>query len=261
MSQRFFSADFHIGMSLLLNKELMNGDVRPYASVEKMNAAIVRMCNQCAKVYTKSVPVLDKNGKQRYIYECIFDENGNITVDPANMHPVVVKRPMMHTVVVDRDTIIHAGDLFCFKNDRGNEGISVKPNEFIEQIHANFVNIRGNHDVNNKVKSVCTSMQISLGKRFPDVTIGHYPSWDEHAKGTFREGWIHLHGHTHTGMNHCKHCLDLTHQVLNICISFDAWKCKIVSEIELIAYIERVLRMPKDKLNRIKIENGIAVTI
>lgn len=131
MSQRFFSADFHIGMSLLLNKELMKGDVRPYASIEEMNADIVRMCNQYAKVYTKSVPVLDKNGKQRYIYECIFDENGNITVDPANMHPVVVKRPMMHTVVVDRDTIIHAGDLFCFKNDRGNEGIGVKPNEFI----------------------------------------------------------------------------------------------------------------------------------
>lgn len=261
MSQRFFSADFHIGMSVLLDKELMKDDVRPFSSVEKMNAAIVRACNQRAKVYTKSMPVLDKNGKQRCTYECIFDENGNITVDPVNMRPVIIRRPMMQTIVVDRDTIIHAGDLFCFKSDRGNAGLDMKPTEFIEQIHANFINIRGNHDVNNRVKSACTSMQISLGKRFPNVTIGHYPSWDRHAAGTFREGWIHLHGHMHTGMNHCKHCLDLTHKVLNICISFDAWKYKIVPESELIAYIEKVLHMPKEKLNRIKIENCSIINV
>lgn len=261
MSQRFFSADFHIGMSVLLDKELMGDDVRPFSSVEKMNAAIVRVCNQQAKVYTKSMPVLDKTGKQRYVYECIFDENGNITVDPANMHPVVIKRPMIQTTVIDRDTIIHAGDLFCFRSDRGNAGLDMKPTEFIEQIHANFINIKGNHDVNNKVKSACSAMQLSLGKRFPNVTIGHYPSWDSHAKGTFREGWIHLHGHLHAGMNHCKHCLDLTHQVLNICISFDAWKYKLVSEIDLIGYIEKVLRLPKEKLNRVKLEGSAVVTV
>ena len=46
------------------------------------------------------------------------------------------------------DTIIHCGDLYCYNQN-------IKPFDFIKNIPATFVNIRGNHDINNKVKSIC----------------------------------------------------------------------------------------------------------
>lgn len=261
MSKRFFTADFHFGMSLLCNKEIMKQDVRPFKSVEKMDAALLRTCNQRAKVYTKAIPMVDNAGNQRYEYNCIFDEYGNIMVDPANMKPVVTKKPIIKNVIVDKDTIIHVGDVACYKNDRDNAGMIINPQQFIQQINANFINIKGNHDMNNNVKSVCTCMQTSLGKRYPNVTIGHYPSWDVHAKDTFREGWIHIHGHCHHGRNHCRHCLDTTNKVLNICVSVDLWNYQIIAEDELIQYIDEVLRLPKEKLNKIKIVGNKVVNI
>lgn len=250
MAKRFYTADFHLGMSLLLDKNIMKDDVRPFKNVDKMNSALIRSCNQRAKVYTRTVPLLNNEGKQRYSYNCIFDENGNVMVDPANMKPVITKKPLVATTIIDKDLIIHVGDLACFKSDRDLKGIEINPQEFIQQIHANFINIRGNHDLNNKVKSACSCMQTNLGKRFPNVTIGHYPSYDQHAKETFKEGWIHLCGHVHKKW---KHCLDVTHSVLNINVGVDVWNYQIISEEELVRYIESVLRMPKDHLNKVMI--------
>jgi calcineurin-like phosphoesterase family protein len=42
--KRFFTADFHLGSSLLLNEKVMKRDVRKFKSVEKMNAAFIRSC-------------------------------------------------------------------------------------------------------------------------------------------------------------------------------------------------------------------------
>lgn len=46
--KRFFTSDFHLGSSLLLNKDVMKDDVRNFKSVEKMNAAFIRSCQQRA---------------------------------------------------------------------------------------------------------------------------------------------------------------------------------------------------------------------
>ena len=166
---------------------------------------------------------------------------------------------MMEQVeVVDRDTIVHIGDLASFKSDRDYTGSNVNPQWFVEQIDANFINVRGNHDVNNKVKNTCTCMQTNLGKRFPNVTIGHYPSYDPHAKDTFKEGWIHLCGHVHKSW---KHALDLTHSVLNINCGVDVWNYQIISEDELVRYIESILKLPKEALNKVKIVDGKVVKV
>lgn len=171
---------------------------------------------------------------------------------------MIEKHPVTQKTVVSRDIIIHIGDLACFRVDRSYNGLSVNPQEFIQQINASFINIRGNHDLNNRVKSVCNSMQISLGKRFPYVTLGHYPSYDVHAKDTFKEGWIHLCGHVHSAW---KHCLDTTNSVLNINVGVDAWNYKIVSEDELIQYIDEVMKLSKDKLNKVKIVRNKIVKV
>ena len=158
------------------------------------------------------------------------------------------------------DTIIHIGDLFCYKQDMhvGQKGMSVKgsdkkPKDVLADISATFINIRGNHDLNNKVKSLCESMRIKLGRRFPSVSVGHYPSYDIHAKDQFLPGDIRLCGHVHKKW---KHCLDLDHSVLNINCGVDVWGYKIVSEDEIIQYIESVLKLPKEKVHKVKMING-----
>lgn len=252
MARRFFTADFHLGMEILLDKSVMGNAVRPFKSIEEMNQAFLDECNKKAKAYIRKVPVLNSDGKPVCTFECQVDENQNILVDRKTL------KPMEKTIVVDRDTIVHIGDLACFKSDRSYNGLDVRPQEFIQQVDATFLNIRGNHDVNNKVKNICNCMQTSLGKSFPNVTIGHYPSYDIHAKDTFKEGWIHLCGHVHKAW---KHALDLTHSVLNINCGVDVWNYQLVSEDELVRYIKHILRLPKEKINKVQVIGNKVVKV
>jgi calcineurin-like phosphoesterase family protein len=82
-------------------------------------------------------------------------------------------------------------------------------------------------------------MRIHLGKRFPDVSVSHYPSTDQHSIGHWQPGDIHLCGHVH---GKWKHLLDIKHQVLNINVGVDVWNFQIVSEDEIIKYIDKILK-------------------
>ncbi len=151
------------------------------------------------------------------------------------------------------DIIIHVGDLYSFKSDRGNEGGQQKPSNVINLIPSTFINIRGNHDINNKVKSTCDSMRVHFGARYPNVSVSHYPSYDKKAYGNFINGDIHICGHVHKKW---RHCLDLDHQVLNINVGVDMWGYKIISEERLIKYIDRLLSHKPSELYRCKEING-----
>jgi len=95
-------------------------------------------------------------------------------------------------------------------------------------------------------------MQIRLGKRYPNVTVGHYPSYDPHAESYVKNGWLHLCGHVH---DRWRHCLDLDKEILNINVGVDVWGYKLVSEEELVQYVNAVLKMPKEKLCKVKRNN------
>lgn len=118
------------------------------------------------------------------------------------------------------DTIIHLGDFASYGFDRGYQGLREKPCDIVAKIPVAFVNLRGNHDINNGVFCLGNSLELGLGKRYPFVSASHYPSYDRRAVGTFREGTIHLCGHVHKKW---KHCLDLAHSVLNINVGVDVW--------------------------------------
>lgn len=156
------------------------------------------------------------------------------------------------------DIIIHVGDLYSFGFDRGVECGKDKPIDVIKDIPATFINIRGNHDLSNKVKSTCDSMQLHLGRKYPNVICGHYPSYDEHAASYIRKGWILLCGHVH---HQWKHCLDLTNSILNINVGVDVNKYKLMSEDDVIKYIDRVLSLPFEKMNKIKIKDGKVIHV
>ena len=176
MSKRHFTSDWHLGMQVLLDKNIMGNDVRNFENVDQMNHAIITAANmQCPK----------------------------------------------------DDIIIHVGDLLKFVN-------------------AQLINIHGNHDSNNKVKSICYSMRTVLGKKYTAVSVSHYPTYDKRAYGQFIEGDIHICGHVH---GKWKHCLDLDNSCLNINVGIDVWNLKMPTDDDLIKYIDKLLELPKNKLN------------
>lgn len=151
------------------------------------------------------------------------------------------------------DVIYHLGDLFCYKQDMhggiNSKGLDVKPNEMLKDIQATFLNIRGNHDLNNKVKSICDSMHMFLNKRYPSVSLSHYPTYDTRIDRSCLTAPIHLCGHVHGAW---KHCLDLDHCILNVNVGCIVWDFKIVSDIELIDYLNSLFKKKPDELFRCK---------
>lgn len=136
------------------------------------------------------------------------------------------------------DIVIHVGDFACFKKDRGKIGLAENPNKILQNISSTFFNIEGNHDTNNKVRSIGNYLRTTLGP-FVDVSVSHYPSNDERAKGTFLPGDIHLCGHVH---NKWKYFIDKENQVLNINVGIDVWGYRPVSEDKLIDFIKKLMK-------------------
>ena len=191
MGRRWFSADFHLGFTALMEIEKW-----PFEDIGRHDEALLASCRKAA---------------------------------PG-------------------DVIIHVGDLASVSYDRHrgveSKGLSGNPMRLVESLPAAFVNVRGNHDSTNRVKSLAESMQIRLGRRFPQVTVGHYPSYDSRSAPYVRRGWINLCGHCHSEW---KHCLDIDRQVLNVNVGCMAWGFEIVSEDDLVRYINQVLRhSPKE---------------
>ena len=151
------------------------------------------------------------------------------------------------------DVIYHLGDLYCYKQDMhdgiNSKGLNAKPHEVTKDISATFINIRGNHDLHNKVNSVCDAMHMFLSKRYPSVSLSHYPTYDTRIDASCLTAPIHLCGHVHSRF---RHCLDLDHRILNVNVGCMVWGFKIISEDELIAYLNKIFKKKPDELYRCK---------
>jgi len=79
-------------------------------------------------------------------------------IDDANMR------------VKQEDTCIHVGD-FCVKGARS------KHQQWRDRLHGHWVFLRGNHDPNNGVKTVGSSMLTRIG--IYNVFVSHIPWWYE----------------------------------------------------------------------------------
>lgn len=147
------------------------------------------------------------------------------------------------------DVIYHIGDLACYRQDARakSRGLTVKPYELVKDIPATFINIRGNHDLHNKVKSACDSMHMFLSKRYPSVSLSHYPTYDARVDASCLHAPIHVCGHVHQMW---RHCLDLDHRILNINVGCMAWGFKIVPEGMLTAYLDKLFKMQPGQLHR-----------
>lgn len=202
MARRLWTADWHLGSTILLDKKVMGDAVRPFKDVDAMKAAFLKSAAEKVR---------------------------------------------------DDDILVHVGDFASYGIDRGYQGLKEKPAEIIAKLPGKFINLRGNHDINNGVFCLGNSLNLSLGKRYPYVSASHYPSYDKRAAGTFADGTVHLCGHVHKKW---KHCLDLTHSVLNINVGVDAWDYNVVTEDEIVKYLNFLFSRRPDELFRIKITSG-----
>jgi calcineurin-like phosphoesterase family protein len=174
--------------------------------------------------------------------------NSEVLID-KKMRPFKTVEQMNKTLITNinqrckpDDILIHCGDFIQYGNDRGYKGNKIHPFEYISKIKPMFVNIQGNHDDNNKMKSVCSSMRTTLGRKYLSVSVGHYPSTDPRAKNTFRMGDVRLCGHVH---GNWKYFIDFENKVLNINVGVDVWNYNPVSEDELIIFIDRIMKTTK----------------
>ena len=202
MARRLWTADWHLGSTILLDKKVMGDAARPFKDVDAMKAAFLKSAAE---------------------------------------------------KVGDDDILVHVGDFASYGIDRGYQGLKEKPAEIIAKLPGKFINLRGNHDINNGVFCLGNSLNLSLGKRYPYVSASHYPSYDKRATGTFADGTVHLCGHVHKKW---KHCLDLTHSVLNINVGVDVWGYNVVTEDEIVKYLNFLFSRRPDELFRIKITSG-----
>lgn len=202
MARRLWTADWHLGSTILLDKKVMGDAARPFKDVNAMKAAFLKSAAEKVR---------------------------------------------------DDDILVHVGDFASYGIDRGYQGLKEKPAEIIAKLPGKFINLRGNHDINNGVFCLGNSLNLSLGKRYPYVSASHYPSYDKRATGTFVDGTVHLCGHVHKKW---KHCLDLTHSVLNINVGVDAWDYNVVTEDEIVKYLNFLFSRRPDELFRIKITSG-----
>ena len=138
------------------------------------------------------------------------------------------------------DVLFHVGDLYCRKDDNGRPGMLLPWRETKKRFVANVVNIEGNHDSTNGVKSMATSMRMTLGKVF-NVVLCHYPSTDPRSRLHLKPGDINICGHSHSLWNGEKYYVDKVNKVLNINVCTDLWDYQPVSEVTLVNYIKKIL--------------------
>lgn len=79
----------------------------------------------------------------------------------AEMNAMLLRN--MNSRIHEEDTAINVGDFCCRGNERGISGTKTKFHEWLAQLNGTWILIEGNHDYNNKVKTVATGMLCSLG--------------------------------------------------------------------------------------------------
>jgi calcineurin-like phosphoesterase family protein len=135
------------------------------------------------------------------------------------------------------DLIIHVGDFYCYGSDQGSMSIKMNPKLFLDKINAQFINIRGNHDDTNKVLSLASILSTKVGPY--NVLVSHFPSYEDSSKVKSRSNIIHICGHVHKSW---KYFYDEDRNILNINVGVDVWRYNIISEAELVVYLESLAR-------------------
>jgi calcineurin-like phosphoesterase family protein len=134
-----------------------------------------------------------------------------------------------NSIIKEEDTVLFLGD-FCFKNSPGGkdgEGVQTSASEWEKRLNGKIIFIKGNHDVNNSVKSCIKSMSINIGGK--EIYLVHDPS--EYNK----EFKINLVGHVHD-----KWKIRVIDGVILVNVGVDVWDFKPIDIQDILNEIKHI---------------------
>lgn len=170
-------------------------------------------------------------------------------------HPAIIdfcKRPFrnvehMNTRLIgnanmrakEDDTLVHVGDFVTKGVARGVEGMRLKAKDYLKYIDASITLVEGNHDKQNKTKTVCEFMFCDIGPQRAFVT--HYPTTAEHMPPALMDFVrstcnFAICGHVHERWLFAWDGFGL----LNINVGVDRWKYQPVSDDELLVAVDKI---------------------
>lgn len=136
------------------------------------------------------------------------------------------------------DVLVHVGD-FCTRGKAaGVEGLRLSYRHYVEQLNGTVVLTEGNHDGQNKTKTVATHMVVKIGNYV--AFVSHYPT-DAICHSPSLIDWVSQNcdfaicGHVHEKWKTMKH--HVTHgtkPLLNINVGVDRWKYRPISDDEVL---------------------------
>jgi len=126
--------------------------------------------------------------------------------------------------VKEKDTIFHVGD-FCFKGR--------KAEHWIEQLNGRIIFIKGNHDINNDVKSIVDNITIKHGGM--KILLIHCAREAEHIE----DFDFVLSAHVHEKWKHRYY-----NGTLLINVGVDQWNFRPITINEILKYRNKILKAP-----------------
>ena len=141
--------------------------------------------------------------------------------------------------VAPEDMLIHVGDLACYGKARGVEGSRVHAKEYVKRINGTFINVEGNHDANNKVKSACDFMLVRMGGM--RASVAHRPA-DQLNIDVKKLGVdFHICGHVHSSFKS-----KVIDGLINVNVGCDVWRYMPIDDSQIIGLVGQINRGLKD---------------
>lgn len=131
------------------------------------------------------------------------------------------------------DSLIHVGDFACRGNEKSVEGLRLPWTFYADQIKARLVLLEGNHDKQNKVKTVGRHLFCRIGhfsafvSHLPTDNEDHDPLLMDYVRRTCDFAVC---GHVHDSWT-TKEC----NGILNVNVGVDAHRYRPISDDELLA--------------------------
>lgn len=137
-------------------------------------------------------------------HRAIIDMCGRPFRDLDHMHQTLIRN--FNQRVKSEDTVVHVGD-FCMRGgDRGIMGSRKKPAEWLKEFNGAWILLEGNHDGNNRVKTVGNML---VGTLHGHVYVARHEFVTDYAMASvsgldFNIGIQgHVHEHWSTRMDQC----------------------------------------------------------
>ena len=147
----------------------------------------------------------------------------------------------------DDDNLIHVGDFVTRGGAKGVMGLKLKWNDYAKKINSNLVLLEGNHDHQNKTKTIGRHLICTISNF--RVFVTHYPTdSDTHDPALIEWVYGNCHfaivGHVHDHWDHkWTHTSHGKPTFLNINVGVDVRNYRPISDDEVINEYNKLKRM------------------